>query len=59
MSVACLISSLKLLCYVNKKERFHKTCSMYYVIMARLFSDISTVFQIKEKRPRNNEETSW
>ena len=25
MSVACLISSLKLLCYVNKKERFHKT----------------------------------
>lgn len=58
MGVACWISALKLLGYVNKKEtKYIKPCSMYYLVVLRLLSDISTVFKIVEKSPRNEEGT--
>ena len=40
-----------------KQKYFIKPCSMYYLVMISFLSDISTVFQIEEKSPRNMEGT--
>ena len=51
MSVACLISSLKLLCYVNKKETFHKT--LFHILCSNgktLFRHFNCVSNQGEKK---------